>query len=105
YKLGKHELGWADFHGAQRSRHPPPLAVGVMRFSFCWRAWFAEEVGTTGDAGPTSQADASACANSTVPAGHSTGRGKMGADSRTAPTSIVTWPMTLRRVPAWLDHW
>src|SRR6202022_3739253 len=31
--------------------------------------------------------------------------GKMGADSRAAMTSIVAWPVTLRRVRAWLDPW
>lgn len=78
YKQVKHELGWADFmvRGDRAIRRHWQLVC--CAFSFCWRAWFAAEGGPTGDAGPTSQVDASACANSTVPAGPSTGRGENG---------------------------
>jgi hypothetical protein len=78
YKQVKHELGWADFMVRSDRAIRRHWQLVCCAFSFCWRAWFAEEAGTAGDARPTSQADASACANSTVPAGPSTGRGENG---------------------------
>src|SRR6266568_340344 len=78
YKQVKHELGWADFMVRSDRAIRRHWQLVCCAFSFCWRAWFAEEAGTAGDAGPTSHADASACANSTVPAGLSTGRGENG---------------------------
>ncbi len=78
YKQVKHELGWADFMVRSDRAIRRHWQLVCCAFSFCWQAWFAEEAGTAGDAGPTSQAHASACANSTVPAGLSTGRGENG---------------------------
>jgi SRSO17 transposase len=78
YKQVKHELGWADFMVRSDRAIRRHWQLVCCAFSFCWRAWFAAEAGTAGDAGPTPQADASACANSTIPAGPSTGRGENG---------------------------
>jgi hypothetical protein len=78
YKQVKHELGWADFMVRSDRAIRRHWQLVCCAFSFCWQAWFAEEVATAGRLEPATQAEVSACANSTVPAGPSTGRGKNG---------------------------
>jgi DDE superfamily endonuclease len=78
YKQVKDELGWADFMVRSDRAIRRHWQLVCCAFSFCWRAWFAEEAGAVGGPGPTPQVEASAPVDSAVAAGRSAGRGENG---------------------------
>ena len=78
YKQVKHQLGWADFMVRSDRAIRRHWQLVCCAFSFCWQAWFAEEVATAGRLAPATQAEASARENSAVPAGRRAGRGENG---------------------------
>jgi hypothetical protein len=43
YKQVKHELGWADFQVRSDRAIRRHWTLVCCAFSFCWRAWFAEQ--------------------------------------------------------------
>src|SRR5579859_316555 len=105
YKQVKHELGWADFMVRSDRAIRRHWQLVCCAFSFCWQAWFAEEAATADQLEPATQAEVSACSNSSVPAGPSTGRGKNGRRftsrhdlhrrlaSHTAPSARLAGPL------------
>jgi DDE superfamily endonuclease len=76
YKQGKHELGWADFMVRSDRAIRRHWQLVCCAFSFCWRAWFAEEP-AAGAAAPQAAA----------PAGRSAGRGENGDGSTRGPAA------------------
>jgi len=81
YRQVKQELGWADFMVRSDRAIRRHWQLVCCAFCFCWRAWFAEEARSAGPAEPATQAEASACVNSAVPAGPPAGRGENGRRS------------------------
>src|SRR5215472_8211014 len=69
HKQVKQELGWADFMVRSDRAIRRHWQLVCCAFSFCWQAWFAEEAGAVHSLEPPTQAEASAFANSVVPAG------------------------------------
>jgi hypothetical protein len=107
YKQVKHELGWADFMVRSDRAIRRHWQLVCCAFSVCWRAWFADE----GEAierphsVPTTHAETSARVTPALwPALRPAGGNEDQFQSTAAPRS-VTWPVTLRRVRAWLDRW
>jgi DDE superfamily endonuclease len=78
YKQVKDELGWADFMVRSDRAIRRHWQLVCCAFSFCWRAWFAEEAGTAGTPPPAPHAETSAPVNSAGAAGQPAGRGENG---------------------------
>lgn len=78
YKQVKQELGWADFMVRSDRAIRRHWQLVCCAFSFCWQAWFAEQAGAIDSLEPPTQAEASAFANSVLPAGPPAGRGENG---------------------------
>ena len=77
YKQVKHELGWADFMVRSDRAIRRHWQLVCCAFSFCWHSWFTEEAAVTAPRAPAATpTEASANANSALPAGPPAGRGK-----------------------------
>jgi hypothetical protein len=56
YKQVKHELGWADFQVRSDRAIRRHWTLVCCAFSFCWRAWFAEQAAAAVPAGARGEA-------------------------------------------------
>jgi hypothetical protein len=80
YKQVKHELGWADFMVRSDRAIRRHWQLVCCAFSFCWRAWFADEGGAIArpHSEPTTHAETSARVTPALVAGPPAGRGENG---------------------------
>ena len=107
YKQVKDELGWADFMVRSDRAIRRHWHLVCCAFSFCWRAWFAQEAGNAWTPAPTPHAEVSPPVTPTVVAGQPAGRGENGGRFPTAHSGaqhhVADDPSTRARVAGSLD--
>jgi hypothetical protein len=77
YKQVKDELGWADFQVRSDRAIRRHWQLVWCAFSFCWRAWFAEEAAST-PTPPPAESQTAARVHTVVTASQPAGRGENG---------------------------